>query len=276
MGSDHHRPEEDAARAVIQATLGLPVELNDTGKTPSAWDFTIDPHGEPQALEVVRCVDARSRKNGAAAERHTGEGIRIDGLHRRWTVQINDERHPIYGLLAQQLRRPLLAAEAAGLSTVQSRDWSSFHKPQIQPIAAALGQLRVEQAYAVDARTPEDEGLVSLANAFGFSIPPGTEPGLLELENFLHSPAVADVRSKVASSGLARRHAFVWVEMTGAPSSWRLFGHADEYELPVRRPRLPEEITDVWWLSGARGWRWSPEGWSELQPGRPQAPVDDE
>jgi len=116
---------------------------------------------------------------------------------------------------------------------------------------------------------------VGVANAFGASTALGTEPGLVELEGYVHGPDVADVRKKLTSSGRPRRHAFVWVEMTGAFSSWRLFGRDDEYELPTRPPRLPDEVTDVWWISGQRGWRWSPDGWSELRPGRLQPPVDD-
>jgi hypothetical protein len=116
---------------------------------------------------------------------------------------------------------------------------------------------------------------VGVANAFGASTALGTEPGLVELEGYLHGPDVADVRKKLTSSGRPRRHAFVWAEMTGAFSSWRLFGRDDEYELPTRPPRLPDEVTDVCWISGQRGWRWSPDGWSELRPGRLQPPVDD-
>jgi hypothetical protein len=138
MGSDRHRPEEDAARAVIEATLGLAVELHDKGKAQSAWDFTIDPDGDPQALEVVQCVDPKSKKAGAAAQQHTGRGMRIDGLRRIWQVQINDERHPIYSQLKGRLAGPLLAAEAAGLSWVDARDCWSIDKPTVQPIAAAL------------------------------------------------------------------------------------------------------------------------------------------
>lgn len=266
MAARPRRPEEDAAQSIIETTLGLPVELNDTGKTSSAWDFTIDPSGEPQALEVVQCLDRRSKRNGAAAQQHAGEGMRIEGLRRRWTVQVDDERPPAYRELAQELQGPLLAAEAADLSTVSASDWSAFHHPQLQQIAATLNRLRIQQAYAIDARDAADAGLVSLATGFGFATALGSDPGLTELEDFLDAPDMADVRKKLKSSGLSRRHALVWVQMTGAPSSWRLFGRDEEFVLPSRPPRLPEEVTDVWWLSGHRGWRWSPQGWSELRP----------
>ena len=158
MGTHRRRPEEDAARAVIKGTLGLPVELNDTCKAQSAWDFTIDPDGEPQALEVVRCVDLKSKKNAAAAHRHTGNGIRIDGLRRMWQIQINDERHPIYSQLKKKLPAPLLAAEAAGLSEVEAYDRWSIDKPTVQPIATALAQLRIERAWRSTPAAPKTRG----------------------------------------------------------------------------------------------------------------------
>src|SRR3954466_4788961 len=82
MGAHRDRPEEDFARKVIEQTLGLPVQLHDTGKAASAWDFTIDPDGDPQAVEVVRFVDSESIKNAVAARKYMSEGVRLQGLRR--------------------------------------------------------------------------------------------------------------------------------------------------------------------------------------------------
>ncbi|MGY1829297.1 hypothetical protein ACI8AA_02585 [Geodermatophilus sp. SYSU D01180] len=275
MSSSRNRPEEDLARTVIEQTLGLPVELNDTCGRQGAWDFTINPAGEPQALEVVRYLDPKSIRNAAASKRYMSGEVRIAGLRRVWQLYVDDNgRHPNYSRLKRQLRAPLLAAEAAGSTEIEAYDRWTLSKPIVQPIAAALAELNLVRAWALDAPSPDLEGQVWVVTGRSFSTGLGSEPGLLELEEYLSSAEIEDVRGKLASSGMARRHAFVWLHSTGAASSWRLFGKADESELPGRPPRLPDEITDVWWLSGGRGWRWSPDGWSELGLNEVTGPTD--
>jgi hypothetical protein len=88
------------------------------------------------------------------------------------------------------------------------------------------------------------------------------------LEAFLTDPGTEDVRRKLASSGLARRHAYVRVDSRHSPMpAWWLFSRRETHQLPGRPPNLPPEITDVWWWTGLGGWRWSPQtGWSGLGP----------
>jgi hypothetical protein len=59
-----------------------------------------------------------------------------------------------------------------------------------------------------------------------------------ELEQFLSAADTADVRSKLAESGLEGRHAIVWVGSSRAPISWWLFG-GDRFTIPTRPPSPP-------------------------------------
>ncbi len=100
----------------------------------------------------------------------------------------------------------------------------------------------------------------------GDSTGQGWQAALHELETFLGGPATEDVRYKLAKSRFARRHAFVRVDNHSPMPAWWLFRKMT-LKLPARPPQLPPEITDVWWWTGHRGWRWSPpSGWSDLGP----------
>lgn len=274
MGSDRDQPEEKTASAVVAATLGLKVRPHDVCGLQSAYDFTADPDGKPQALEVVRCANPTVLKNGKAAARYAGSALHLAGLRRVWSIFVEDDRAPVYAKLARQLQPPLLAAEAAGLSDVFAHERWSLDRPGSRPVAAALARLRIWHAMAIDAQSADDEGLVQLVTMSSGSAALGSEPALAELEDYLRSDELADVRQKLANSQLPRRHAFVWVQRSGAFTSWRFFGRNEEFTLPKRPPCLPSEVTDVWWTTEHRGWRWSSDGWFELHPWRLAKPPE--
>lgn len=267
MGSGQSRPEEVEAHRILAQVLGVEVQDNDLPGRTSAYDFTLDPTGDPQALEVVRHADRERVKSMRAWERYAvPQGLRVTGLSRRWWLMVLAPASPKFSRLAKALQQPLQAAEAAGCEFLQQQQRWSSRDPLVVAAASGLAELGVEQAHSLPARHPEEAGQVDIGMGAGGSTGQGWQAALGELEAFLTGPTTADVRHKLAISGLARRHAFVRVDTHSPLPAWWLFSD-ETYQLPGRPPHLPPEITDVWWWTGHRGWRWSPKiGWSDLDP----------
>jgi hypothetical protein len=83
---------------------------------------------------------------------------------------------------------------------------------------------------------------------------------LAQIEQWLADPGddQAGLRSKLKATGLATRHAFVWMD-DYPPDGHRLD------DLPDRDPDLPAEVTHIWLASASTGWSWAPHrGWRHV------------
>ena len=101
----------------------------------------------------------------------------------------------------------------------------------------------------------------------GGMVPHNGDPLAEWLGEFLSGDELGDVRGKLDRSGLAERHAVVFVpglSIAPFPVVDLLFGSDAPH--PEVAPSLPEEITHVWafssWTSG-QAFHWSPSnGWT--------------
>jgi hypothetical protein len=83
------------------------------------------------------------------------------------------------------------------------------------------------------------------------------------LSTYLHAAGRADVRAKLAATGVGDRHAFVFLSFSTPWPAWHALSR-DYRELPPLPPDLPAEVTHVWvWAyPTGRCIAWSPtDGW---------------
>jgi hypothetical protein len=86
------------------------------------------------------------------------------------------------------------------------------------------------------------------------------------LEDYLASPATADVRKKLVDTGASERHVFIGITYT---SPGEVFFSLERGKGLPLRPKLPPEITHVWLMRatspGGRCLHWSPtDGWRDV------------
>jgi hypothetical protein len=244
-GARGEKPDEIEARRIVAATVGWAVHLHDVGGQ-SQYDYTIDHPAGPHALEVVRNTDLAATKNVAAFDQYS-EPVLIDQLRWSWQAMLLQPGVPRMKGLAEKLVPIAAALEKVGLDSSQQMLWSA-------PEHVALRQLGVLWLTALR-RGP---GQVALLLGAGDSAGVRPEEPIEEVEAFLHGDKARDVRDKLHRSGLARRHAFVWVDRRSPMRAWRALG---EQDLPQRAPQLPREVSDVWIVfSKSAGWYWSAGG----------------
>lgn len=246
------KPDEVQARRIVAATVGWAVRLHDVGGQ-SQYDYTIDYPAGPHALEVVRNTDLAATKNVAAFDQYS-EPVLTDQLRWSWRATLPQGSSPRMKGLIEKLVPIAAALETAGLDSSQQMLWSA-------PEHVALRQLGVLWLTALR-RGP---GQVALLLSAGDSAGVRPEEPVEEVEAFLHANKARDVRDKLHRSGLARRHAFVWVDLRSPLRARRAL---EEQDLPQRAPQLPHEVSDVWIVfSESAGWYWSAGGgWRPVNP----------
>src|SRR3954467_10210516 len=110
MGSGRPRPDELEAQRIVAHVLNLPLKEHDLPGRTSAYDFTIDPNGDPQALEVVRHTDRDRVKSLQAWARYAASGLQVPGLTQRWWLTVMAPASPAFKRLDRALLEPLRAA----------------------------------------------------------------------------------------------------------------------------------------------------------------------
>jgi hypothetical protein len=245
------RPEEEWARQVMEAELGVQVVQHDDGSRPGMHDLdAVFDDGRRAAVEVTSVVDAEQTElwnlvNG------TGRWVEPD-LAGGWGVWVTPSTR------VRQLRRDLpsflQALEQAGIRRFP--DPASTAPVDVPP----AGVVRIRQSATefpgsvyVHLELPNDQVAAFIADT--------GDPVAAWLGDFLHDDARADVRNKLGASGADERHAFVVVSgLSGESFAVTGVLVADETALPTHEPRLPAGLTDVWvasvWSRGL-GLRWS-------------------
>jgi hypothetical protein len=257
------RPEEEWARAVMQRSLGVPVEEHDDGSLPGMHDLNIMYADEPPAAaEVTSAADPDAT---ALWKLVNSGGRRIEpNLDGGWmaVLDLSARGRRVLAELPGILRD----LESRGVSHVLSDEGRS--RTADQQLAHDLGIKNLRQSgtnfrgsiyFTLEPPPARTSGVV----------PDDGGPLAVWLGDFLREPRRSDNLDKLDRSGSAERHMFVLVPgFAEAPFAVADLLMRDNAPLPITAPNLPSEVTHVWaasrWASGS-GMRWDPAGgWSNF------------
>ena len=252
------RDEEEWARQLIEAELGVPVEQHDDGSRPGMHDLDVIYADRLRAaVEVTSAVDAEATEfwnttvAGSFVERNLVGG---------WFVLAKTSARRLREKLPPFLRE----LEDAGIREFRVRQGQAAATLVSVPpgvVRATQHPTAVPGSIYVQPDLPNEQVAAFMAS---------TGDALAKwLADFLREPAQTDVRTKLMRSGAAERHAFVVVSgLSGAPFTVTGLLIAKDAVDPVAAPVLPPEITHVWavspWDSGLC-FRWSSAtGWQRF------------
>jgi hypothetical protein len=255
------RPEEEWARAVLSVALGAPVEQYDDGSARSMYDLEIRyPDRAAGAVEVTTATHGGDTAFWRVMIGDKGRWIE-PSLKGGWRVNITTPGP--FRTIREKLPAMLKQLENAGVTEF---DPSATSDQVLLTLSAELGITEAQQN-ATDfpgSIYPHPEMELDRTTSF---VDESGKPLAIWLTEFLASPHLEDVRSKLGNSGAAERHAFIIVPAaTTAPAS--VLNVLFREEAPVRDAKvtLPPDITDVWvvttWAAGNVGFRWSGGAWS--------------
>lgn len=260
MAKRSPRPEEAEAAKVFTSVTGIPLRFADDGARDSSVDYTYDTSSPDGVLEVTSFTDRIGRQNSVEWSKSQKEVYVHPGLVSSWLLSV-DERSRFKDLAAH-CGPALLELERAGI-TVFTTDvhWDVPPGPLADSIQMLIDS-GVGDAEIITTSPPLGQIHVSSTGASWAS--PDPEDALATLEAYLAAADTADVRRKLAVTGFAERHAFVWVDyFNRLDAAWPIANAG----LPHRPPELPPEITHVWFaLRQGDGWHWSPKsGWQRIR-----------
>ena len=253
---------EGLAGRILARYTGESVVIQDDGSKDRMPDIRIDYTDRPSAfVEVVSHID---RAYAAIARRVVdpkSTWISRD-LTYAWVLTVSKECR--LDALAPRIVELVAALEASGFGRASGiLDLSS---PTTQSISA-LHDLGVLDAWS-HSGTEGNLGSIRLT-AEGVEGPYDTdwEAVGVWIENVLASPALNDVRSKLAKTGAEARHVFLGVTFS---SPGEVFFALERGKVLPPPPTLPREISHLWIMRasspGGRCLHWSPdEGWIDVQ-----------
>lgn len=259
------RPEEEWAKAMIAATLGLEVVQHDDGSADGMHDLDVyDGPARVAAVEVTAAADGQVIALWKLVN-PPGDRWVEPALAGGWMVTLRTDAR------AKRLRRDLPGLleqlEAEGIGTVDI-DYIRPASPMHQRLEA-LGVVRLDQGGT------DFPGSIYLTvdlddDRSGGCVADHSNAVVDWVSRFLADGDRADVRGKLERSGAPERHAFVIVPgFSEAPFAAADPLARDDAPAPTIPPTLPAEITHVWvtstWSSGW-GFRWSPPpiGWQRF------------
>ena len=223
-----------AARVVARLT-GEKVLLQDDGSKPGMPDIRIDYAARPPAyVEAVVDIDTAY----AAIEAAWLKPPRLIPDDQVWHVSVADLAN------RKQLRRDLRA---------MIRDLRELPGPHVAlPVRTGVSITGPSEP------TTTQPGGVYLYVRPGSGVmgsPIAAWPVFLDwINSFLASSSAADIRSKLAATGAAERHAFVGASFTTPGDAYFALEVEHWPELSSADPFLPQEITHLW--------VWATPGWS--------------
>jgi hypothetical protein len=247
------RGEEEWARQMVQAGLGVVVEQHDDNSGSSMYDLGIRyPDASPGAVEVVAAAEPEQIELWNVLHRD-GRTI-FPSLAGGWLVTV---RVPTRAkALLNALPSLLGGLEAAGI-----REFDPHASGMSAEATAVAGENSIVSARQSGSDFPGSVYFTFEADAAFLS---DAELIATWVGEFLAGPKTEDVRRKLAASGADERHAFVLLPpFTHAPEEAVGILVQAGPALPQVAPALPVEITHVWiastWSVG-HGLRWSPDG----------------
>jgi hypothetical protein len=253
------RPEEEWARRIIEAAVGVPVVQHDDNSREGMHDLEIRyPDAPPAAVEVTAAADGDTI---ALWNLMNGNGRWIEPeIDGGWLVTLKPAAR------AKRIRKelPALLGELEGLQ-VNELVHPSDRGGELQRRAA---DLQITHAHHSGTDFPGSIYItVDLdSERSGGMVPTTGEPVVAWAVDFLAHDDRSDVLRKLARSGAAERHAFLILPgFSTAPFAVADLLMRDDAPVPVEAPDLPHEVTDVWlvstWSSG-HALHWSArKGW---------------
>lgn len=249
----------DAVIAIRSADLGTALTWDhaDTGTVAKTHDFWLVGDGIHEALEITTLADERTRTNlGHWQKRGPGFTATIPGLSQAWTIMVD----PTFNskALKSRLAGWLRALEGDGIT--ETGRWDSG-RIYVHPVTNAIVGAGVIIA-SVIAGPPA--GMISFGYASDIPCRPASDPNHITtaVSDALALPRHMADAEKLAASGVAVRHLFLWVD----PLTRLDIGRALTLGTPTAPPAVDPRITAVWLglpnESGVSVLRWSAaEGW---------------
>ena len=250
------RAEEEWARRILSSALDADVQIYDTGVAPSMYDLEITYSGGVKAAgEVVAAADSESIELWRVMNDDSAERWQVDGLVGGWSAS-----------LAPHARGKRVLAELPALC----RRLENFRLKDIRDSPDASHEfarsLGIRSLWQGGTDFPGSIYVLvdQPSERTGGMVPETLDPLAKWLGEFLEHEDRRDVRSKLAGSGLAERHAIVFVPgLSTAPYPVMDLLLRNDAPSTGAAPDLPKEITDVWafssWNSGL-AFHWSSAG----------------
>lgn len=264
-------PEGDfelfAAR-VAHRLLGADVVVQDDGSRDAMPDLRIERPGAPAAYgEVVLDMDTRYGSLQAGLLMLGGGSLPFEHpdarLGRVWLARVDGR----YRLKARAADINALAAlEADGRTLATYGEFSTLVESGEDPGVTSLYARGFVDLCSRTPRAGEVAGLRIGAEGVTGRAHPDWVACVGWLDSVLASGRLADVRRKLAASGLGERHLFLGLTFTSDGDAFHAFTSHGK-GLPAVAPVLPGEVTHLWLLSvhGGRGLAWDRgSGWSDV------------
>lgn len=214
-----------AARVVARFT-GERVVIQDDGSKPATPDIRIEYADKPVAyVEAVVDID----RSYAAAEAEVRKSAFPLPANRCWWVRVSAKSRPV-----KELREELPAILGSSDGSLGPQESQRLARLGVTVTGGGMPR-------------PGESGVIHL-------LPEGIcgparltwQPFLDWIHAFLASDRTADVRSKLAATAAAERHAFIAASFTSPGPVYFALRHEGRPELPDRDPSLPPEITHLW------------------------------
>jgi hypothetical protein len=240
--------DEQLARQVVEAVLGVPVTRFDDGTLNSQVDALIHYPDRQAALEVVADHDQAFNAQQDALH-DSNDRIEVPGLRDSWTALVS--RNAKINRVKEALPALLLGLQANPIPRRSRLGYRTFD----------LVRLGITSAWPMTSSVPGRVYLVPQAWG-GFA---GAEHIVGEWVTRVLDEQ-ADVPAKLADHpDVAERHAFIWATPTSDMGVQMQLEPDEDHPFPVTPPALPSGVTHVWiggrmWRQGVLAW-FSDRGW---------------
>ena len=268
---NQERSNEAFAKQIVEKVLAIELEFADTH---GGVDY-LSPDGTV-ALEVTAVTDGDKQGAREALRKSVKKGTPSAPLQGCWIVFLS-ETTPESKTLVQRVQPAVVELELAGETFFDDRR-AGIHviqKGELSHIYRPLLEAGVERAvYTPHEVRPEDPRHVHrlwvTAGSGGSAT--GSDEALDRLLDALSTKL--DNPRKLAATGAAERHLFVWVNDDTSFTIARPLSHENpswagghEWGLPSTEPLLNPAITHLWVMHARsrRGWLWDGAGWRGLR-----------
>ena len=268
---NQERPNEAIAKQIVENMMGVQLEHADThgGVDYLSSDGTI-------ALEVTAVTDGEKHGAREALRKSVKKGVPNAPLQGCWIVFASDTT-PDSKSIVQRVQPAIVELELAGETSFYDQR-AAIHvikKGGLSHVYRPLLEAGVESAvYAPHEARPDDPGHVHqlwVTTGSGGSAS-GSDEALDRLLDALSTKL--DNPRKLAATGAAQRHPFVWLNDDTSFTIARPLSHdspswagGDEWGLPRTEPVLDPAITHLWVMHARsrQGWLWDRTSWRELR-----------